>query len=262
MSRKVKTILKISACTLFTLVMCVSAYQLQKTQKHYQQEALLHQALLVYKPESIRMNPSENEPSAIALLRAQYPDVVGWITIPGTQIDYPFVQAEDNDKYLRADINGDYLYAGSIFMDALSAPDFSLFNTIIYGHNMKNGSMFGTLPIFRDEETFNRLTEGTVFLADAEYQFEIFACLLTNHDDSIVYTSLQNTAVEKQALLDYLKESASQYREIGVSTDDHILTLSTCSYEFSDARTVVVGRLVKVDAAGISQVTENTSLES
>jgi len=259
MSRTVKTVLKISFCLVLAVVMCFSAYQIQKTQGQYEQEELLHQTLLVYKPVSVSAKQTvsieatepdvqgePDEPGAVALLREQYPDVIGWITIPGTRIDYPFVQAEDNDKYLRTDINGNYLSAGSIFLDYRSAPDFSLFNSVIYGHNMKNSSMFGTLPGFRNEGTFNQLTDGTVFLEDIEYRFEIFACLLTNNYDSIVYSSLQSTDADKQAFLDYIAKNASRYRDIGVGTDDHLLTLSTCSYEFADARTVIVGRLAEI----------------
>ena len=89
-------------------------------------------------------------------------------------------------------------------------------------------------------------SDGTVFLEDTEYRFEIFACLLTNNYDSIVYSSLQSTDADKQAFLDYIAKNASRYRDIGVGIDDHVLTLSTCSYEFADARTVIVGRLVEI----------------
>ena len=236
------------------LAMIISAQKINETQAQYQQEKLLHQTLLVYKPVS-RTNDDQmlaaaepetsEEPSAVALLRAQYPSVVGWITIPGTKIDYPFVQADDNDKYLSADLNGDYLAAGSVFLDYRSAPDFNLFNTVMYGHNMKNGSMFGSLPTLSDAATFAQVVDGAVHLEGTEYRLEIFVCMVTNSYDGLVYNSLQNTDEEKQEFLDYVQSNAVRYRDIGPKVTDRFLTLSTCSYEFADARTVVIGRLIE-----------------
>ena len=250
---RIKTISKIVAGLLLVGFMIFSANEILRTHAQYQEAELLHQAMLVYKPSPSTPKPQgeeitePQEPSAVALMREQYPDVVGWITIPGTQIDYPFLQGEDNDQYLRADINGDYLLAGSIFLDYRSAPDFSGFNTVMYGHNMKNSSMFGSLPTFHRAEVFSTITEGMVFLENTEYRLEIFACLLTNNYDSVLYNSLQEFETDKQAFLDYVRHNADRYREIGVGIEDHILTLSTCSYEFDEARTVVIGRLVEID---------------
>ena len=254
------TISKIAIGLLLTAVMLFAAKEILNTQTQYQEAELLHQSLLVYKPISVTRLPAasktqeeepepteQEEPSAISLMQEQYPDVVGWLTLPGTPIDYPFVQGRDNDEYLRADLNGDYLFAGSIFLDYRSAPDFSTFNSIIYGHNMKNASMFGSLPNFKAAEYFQDITDGSVFLAEKEYKFEIFAALLTNNYDSILYNSLQITEEDKQAFLDYIRENARHYRNIGETTDDYILTLSTCSYEFDEARTVVVGRLIEIN---------------
>ena len=250
MSGKMKLILKIAVCLVLVTVMGISALRISETQAQYEKEELLHQSLLVYKPISLKSGNVEfkepGEPSTVALLRMQYPNVVGWITIPGTRIDYPFMQAEDNDQYLDTDINGDYLFAGSIFLDYRCLPDLSLYNSVIYGHNMNNSSMFGTLPSFRDSEFFEQITEGMVYLEETEYRLEIFACILTNNYDGMVYNSLQNTSEEKTDFLQHIKDNATQYREIGVSENDRFLTLSTCSYEFADARTVVIGRLAEI----------------
>ena len=245
---KARDILKIICSVLLIALMCVSGYQISHTQTQYQQEALQHQALLAYKPARELTMFVPNAPSGVALLRQEYPDVAGWLEITGTKIDYPFVLAEDNDKYLRSDLDGNYLLAGSLFMDYRCTPDFSLFNTIIYGHNIKNGSMFGTLPSFRDADFFARHTEGIIHLEDTAYQLEIFACVLTNRYDGMIYNSLQESEMDKQLFLRYVQDNAAQYRDIGVSIEDTIVTLSTCSYEFADARTVLIGRLVAAEA--------------
>jgi sortase, SrtB family len=252
MKGKVKGIIKAVCSVLLVGVMCVSGYQICITQAQYQQEELQHQALLAYKPMPVAPDSDyAPPPSGVALLRQEYPDVAGWLEIPNTKIDYPFVLAEDNDEYLRADLDGNYLLAGSIFMDYRCMPDFSLFNTIIYGHNMKNGSMFGTLPSFRTAAFFAQHPEGIIHLEDETYRLEFFACVLTNRYDTTIYNSLQNTQTDKLAFLNHVQSTAAQYRDIGISAEDTIVTLSTCSYEFADARTVLIGRLVMEEAATI-----------
>ena len=245
---KAKDIIKIICSALLIVLMCVSSYQISHTQTQYQQEALQHQALLAYKPVRDLTELTPDALSGVAILRQEYPDVAGWLEITGTKIDYPFVLAENNDKYLRSDLDGNYLLAGSLFMDYRCTPDFSLFNTIIYGHNMKNGSMLGTLPSFRDADFFARHAEGMVHLEDTSYRLEIFACVVTNRYDGMIYNSLQESVMDKQLFLRYVQDNAVQYRDIGISTADTIVTLSTCSYEFADARTVLIGRLIAIEA--------------
>ena len=103
------------------------------------------QAPVSQSPQAPRPNRSQMD---LDKLRALNPDTVGWITMDRTVIDYPVVQGKDNDYYLRRLYSGEKGYAGSIFMDAGNAPDFSDRNTLIFGHNMKSGSMFGTLQNF------------------------------------------------------------------------------------------------------------------
>ena len=98
----------------------------------------------------------EAEPSGylqidFAGLQAVNPDVIAWIDIPGLSVSYPVVQGEDNSYYLHHLFTGEYNSSGSIFADCHNQPDFTDQNTIIYGHNMKNGSMFGTLSHYQDQ---------------------------------------------------------------------------------------------------------------
>ena len=85
-------------------------------------------------------------------LKALNPDVVGWIYSADTQINYPVLLGEDNSEYLHHMVNGEYNSAGSIFMDCRNKPDLSDFNTILYGHHMKNGSMFASLHQYTEQE--------------------------------------------------------------------------------------------------------------
>jgi len=175
-------------------------------------------------------------------LQAQHEDAAGWINIPYTDIDYPFVQGTDNAYYLNRDINGKNAAAGTIFMDCRNARDLSDFNTIIYGHHMKNGTMFGALKEFQNRDFFDSRKTGTVYLADRTYELEFFAFLVIQPNDAVIF-SIPTGDSSKRAFLGYVKDTARFYRDIGVTAADKIVTLSTCSYEFRDARMVLLGRL-------------------
>lgn len=234
-------------CAALVVVMFAAGLLLARADGEYQQEEDYHQALLEYKP--VRLAESVGQVTNVSLLELQtlYPDVVGWLAIPGTQIDYPFVYPKEENEYLRADLDHNYLASGTLFMDDRAQTDLTSFNSVIYGHYMKNGSMFGSLPDFRNSEVFARYPEGTLQLPYANYTLEIFAAVLTNRYDAAIYDCGQSSGEEKQAFLDTLRENAVQYRDIGATAEDVFVTLSTCSYEFSDARTVVVARLVPAE---------------
>ena len=115
----------------------------------------------------------------LALL-AQYPDAVGWIALPNTEINYPFAQHKNNDYYLRRDLKGEYAAAGTIFMDSRCERDFTSQNTILYGHHMKNGSMFGTLKMFGEASFFDTNASGTIYLPNDTLTLAFFAFLVVD----------------------------------------------------------------------------------
>jgi len=234
-------------CATFVLVAAIvfSGYRLWGINQNYTEEAAFHSQILQYKPalSSAPEDAGSQGNHTIADLQAKYPDAVGWLTIPGTAIDYPFAQATDNDYYLHRDLDGNQLTAGTLFMDFRNNADFSGFNTVVYGHHMKNGSMFGALQSFNDQAFFDSNPTGTIFLADKTLAIEFFAFVVVHADDAQVYDTTISDAPSAETFLGYLKNSARHYRDIGASSSDHIVTLSTCNYEFSDARMVLVGRL-------------------
>jgi len=254
-----KIVFSVIAIVLF-VTLTFSIIQLRLIQSSGAEEAALHKQLMEYKPE---LTVSASEPAPPALepvspastpkgnqnildLQAKYPDAVGWITIPNTNVDYPFVQAKDNSYYLRRDLDGKTLSAGTLFMDYRNSADLSGFNTIIYGHNMKNGSMFGTLKDFDDQTFFDANQTGTVFIANKTYAIEFFAYIVLKADDSSIYDPSVSDPLDETAFLAHAKSAARYYRDIGVTAGDHILTLSTCDYEFNDARMVLLGRLKEI----------------
>jgi len=199
----------------------------------YRAEAEMHGAVMEYKPQN-----DEIINQSVIDLQAKYPDVAGWLTIPGTKIDYPFVWYEDNDYYLRRDLNGDYALAGTLFLDFRCEKDFTSPNTIIYGHHMKNGSMFGTLKSFADKAFFDANTQGTIYLPRETLTLEFFAYMVVKATDQEIYS-----VEPSENWLGYVRQNARQFRDIGLADADQIITLSTCSYEFDNARMVLLAKI-------------------
>ena len=162
--------------------------------------------LLHYKPAVLAAdNPTLTE------LQARNPDVCGWLTIDGTNIDYPFVQGATNMDYINRDVTGAFSLSGSVFLDSRCAAGLTDPYTLMYGHHMENGAMFGDVAAFAQADFFAAHTSGSVSLPDAAYTVELFACLCTDAYDSAVYDPARyQTGV--QPLLDYLAANAVQQR--------------------------------------------------
>ena len=172
-------------------------------------------------------------------------DTIGWISIADTAIDYPIVQADDNSYYLTHDCNHDESKHGSIFMDYRNAADFSDNHTILYGHNMKDGSMFHDLHEYSKHGFFNEHTSIKVYSQGVYRKWVIFSTYSTEPDFNYlqtVFTSSKDYSVFLQALLSH---SEFSNEEIQVTAADQILTLSTCSNDFENGRRVVHAKLVE-----------------
>ena len=246
---------------LFVLVAVIgySGYQLWSIRQNYVHEARIHNRLMQYSPlaQASTLQASQTTTFADASeqndtvvnqsiidLQENYPSVVGWLTIPETLIDYPFAQVDDNDYYLHRDLDQNWSQAGTIFMDYRNNADLSDFNTIIFGHNMKNGSMFGTLQEFNDKGFFENNTMGKIFLADKIFQLDFIAFAVIKPNDAVIYNPYITEEADKIDFLNHVAKNARHYRDIGVTSQDNIITLSTCSYEFNDARMVLIARLM------------------
>ena len=203
--------------------------------------AFTGQDLLQYKPAALAAsNPTLTE------LQALNPDVRGWLTVDGTNIDYPVVQGATNMDYINRDVYGDFSLSGAVFLDSRNAADFTDAYSILYGHHMENGAMFGDISKFTDADYFAAHPAGTLSLPDAAYTIELFACLEADAYDSAVYAP-ETYAGGARPLLDYAKAHAVQWRNIGdMGGDDRIVALSTCAGAETNGRVVVLGRLCPV----------------
>lgn len=197
--------------------------------------------LLHYKPAALAAdNPT------LAELQARNPDVCGWLTIDGTNIDYPFVQGATNMDYINRDVTGAFSLSGSVFLDSRCAAGLTDPYTLMYGHHMENGAMFGDVAAFAQADFFAAHTTGSVSLPDAAYTVELFACLCTDAYDSAVYDPARyQTGV--QPLLDYLAANAVQQRPCSADARAGILALSTCAGAETNGRVVVFGWLHPIE---------------
>lgn len=176
-------------------------------------------------------------------------DVYAWITIPGTEIDYPILQHEtDNTYYLNYNIDGSYGYPGCIYTENMNSKDFSDNNTVIYGHNMKNGTMFAQLHKYEDASFFEENQKIHIYTPNEELSYTIFAAYI--YDDRHLLYSFDFSQEEVYA--DYLEEiknmrsmNALVRDDVEVTTEDKIITLVTCLGNQPEKRLLVQAVLDK-----------------
>ena len=171
-------------------------------------------------------------------------DVIGWLYCPDTVINYPVVQGENNDQYLRKDLDGKYLVSGTLFADYRNGVLDEDANYIIYGHNMKNGTMFSMLTKYKTQSYYDQHPVMYYLTPDGNYKLELFAGLVIKRDDRI-YNPKLNEEEFSELLNDYRAKSTFK-SNVELEYNDTIVTLSTCSYEFDNARYIVIGRLVEL----------------
>lgn len=263
--KKFKSVLRIVLILLCIGIMAFCGYKLYETYAEYAAGTELyddltnHYVVPVEPPESV---PQEDTPTVetaplsvdFAALLEENSDVVAWIYCADTAVNYPVVQSDDNSYYLRRMLNGKYNIAGTLFMDYRCPADLSCWNTIIYGHNVKNGSMFGILPYYKDPAYYEVHPVWYLLTPDAEYKIELVAGYITPYDSDAY--NIPQTREERDALLAMAKENSTFVTDTVVGEWDRLITLSTCTYEYDDARYVLVGVLRPLGEAadaGISQ---------
>ena len=171
--------------------------------------------------------------------------MVGWIYSPGTTINYPVVRAEDNDYYLHRYLDGSTNAGGIPFMDCQCPRDFSGANSIVYGHHMNDGSMFASLSNYREDGYYQAHPVMYLNTPTQNYRIDVFSGYVTDAD-SDTYTLSFGDADSYLAYLNSMRLQSDFAADVEISAEDRILTLSTCSYEYWDARYVVQGKLVPI----------------
>ncbi len=173
-------------------------------------------------------------------LLAEGSDVVGWLWIPDSEISYPLVQGADNDQYLHQTYNGVQNSSGSIFLDYRCSPDLSDWNTVIYGHNMKNGSMFGSLDAYADQDYFDTHPLLYILTPDRILKYRVFSAYVTEYDSETYDLSGEDRAAYVQYALDSSAVQGGRDQE----TAAPLLLLSTCTSRTRTERFVVHAVLI------------------
>lgn len=232
-------ILSAIAAIMILLMLAYGGYSLWDSYM-INQGAFTGSDLLKYKPTG----ETGGENYSLEELIALNPDTRAWLTIDDTHIDYPVVQGEDDMEYINTDVFGEFALSGSIFLSCLNSPDFSDHYNLIYGHHMDNGAMFGDVMEFEDETYFESHQTGTLYLPEETYHITLFAYMEADGYDRLIYRPGRECE-SMQELLNYLKKSSTQYRDIGVTAEDRIIGMSTCVDAVTNGRAILFGRLEK-----------------
>jgi sortase B len=172
-------------------------------------------------------------------------DVIGWIYIPDTQINYPIVQGENNDEYLYHLLTGEYNGSGSIFMDYRNDADWLDRHSVIYGHNMKNGTMFADILNYQNRDFYKAHPTGYLLTPYGNFEIVFFAGYVANPTVPEENAWELNFA-DDESYLQWLSnaESRSAFQSNTVpDVQERVITLSTCSYAYDDARFILQGVL-------------------
>lgn len=191
------------------------------------------QTPMAAEPEEVPREPLPEEvqfllESDLGSLRETNADVLGWIHIPDTVISYPLMRSKDNSEYLSLRWDRVYSVSGSIFLEQKNSADLSDFHTLIYGHNMRDGSMFGQLHNYRSQEFVDSQPYVYIATDDAILRYEVFSAYMANVTSDTYRLYFEDDA-RKQSCIDFYLEQSEVESDLVPTVEDQILTLSTCT---------------------------------
>ena len=173
-------------------------------------------------------------------------DVVAWLTVDNTSIDFPLMQGGNNDEYINKDPFGNFSLSGSIFLDSRNSADFSDPYSMLYGHHMEHGAMFGALDDFIRQDFFDQHRTGSLITTSGQdYKIRFFAACKADATEKTVFDPPDST---NEQLLQFLKQHAAVFEPQGVDAQSRILALSTCQSAENVERMIVFGILIPVSS--------------
>ncbi|ACV50471.1 sortase, SrtB family [Lancefieldella parvula DSM 20469] len=223
-------------------LLIAAAIMFGKTQVDYYAQDVINQELAAY--TTVPEKKDEAPVVDWAGLKAVNSQVVGWIQIPGSQINYPVYQTTDNEYYLHTNAKGEWSIGGQIFMDYENNPNGLIDQqTILYGHHMRNGSMFQFIGALNDQNTFNKVETIWYVTPTQTYELEPIFTYHTDEDDDEVrqfnFTSVDEFRSYLKDRLSRAVSSRSDAAEV-ISRTEHVLTLFTCNYTDQYGRTMLI----------------------
>ena len=229
MKRMINNILLIICIFIF----CISTWKLYGYYRSYKKAKDTYSKIA---KENVKISKNERKID-FKKLKSQNQDIAGWIYIRGTTIDYPIVQGKDNEEYLHQDFNKKKSSSGTIFLDNNCKKDFTSDNNIIYGHHMKNGTMFAQLLKFREKSFLKKHNEIMIFTPDRTIHLKVISAYAQKAQNKIPVTFANDK--QKKAYIKKIESMSEQTIKTSRINDSHIYTFVTCSYEGEDNRTYV-----------------------
>lgn len=239
--------LRIVCILVMIVLLCVigyCVYNIVVIQKEYNESEDAFRAvadLVVKKIDA----PSEEKKAELDIeidfdeLNRQNKDIFAWIYCADTPLNYPVVKGKNNDQYLRHLIDGRYNNSGTLFLDAANSKDLSDAHSFIFGHNMKNGTMFACLLDYSKSGYYEAHPNIYLLTKDANYRLEVFSAYKTTDGDSESYNRDFERSDDMSAYFASLKSRSDFTCDISYEKGDKILTLSTCEYSRASGRYVV-----------------------
>ena len=245
--------LLLAACSSFMLVQEIGEYR-ESAEAYDGLADLVEMPQQEEKPDTTEETSGEDDsvvlPSVdFEILQENGPDIIAWLTLPDTAVNYPVTQAEDNDYYLRHLYDGTYNKAGCLFADYENKKDFSDRNTIIYGHNMRDGSMFASLNEYKEQSYYESHPQMYLVTPDGGYLCDIFAAFEAKPKESGSDTSPWRMEWKDDGAyttwLSAMADRSVVETDVTVTSSDKVLTLSTCT-PGGASRFIVMGKLTEV----------------
>lgn len=214
-------------------VFCISAYKLYGYYKSYKEAKDTYEKI---KKDNVKKTNGDRTID-FDKLRAKNPDIVGWVYAKGTGIDYPIVQGKDNEEYLHMDYNKKKSSSGTIFLDYGCDKSFISDNNIIYGHHMKNGTMFAKLLKFREESFLKKHHVIILYTPKKTMHLKVISAYAVKAQDQMPITFANET--QKKEYITKIRRMSEPSIKLDDKKIDRIYTFMTCSYERDDNRTYV-----------------------
>lgn len=232
--RLMDSIINLMVLLLFLTVIAFAGYALWDSQQLY---------LEAEDEQYEQYKPAAGDNLSFSQLQKINPDVFGWLTVYGTNIDYPLVQGEDNEIYVNTSVTGESLLSGSIFLDYRNRQDLSDFNSIIYGHHMDRQVMFGDIGQFVEATYFASRQYGNLYVGGHNYGIKFFAFLRVDAYDCRVYTPAIEGEANQQEYLENLLGMVMHSRPVKLGAEDQLILLSTCVSDSTNGRHILAGKL-------------------
>lgn len=235
------------ANVILVAILIFSSFQIANKLMDYKKSEELYSEMqdIVTSTEKNNIENPEDNINTYEKLKAINPEYTFWVEVENTNISYPVVQGNDNSYYLKKDFNKQNNSAGTIFMDSLNNFEVDN-NTVLYGHNMKNKTMFNNVTLFKKKDFFNQNNKIKIKhdKEEKEYTYEVFS--VYHSDNSFDYNMVKfGQGYTFEDFIDDIKEKSIYKKDIEITENDKIITLSTCSYEFKGAKTTIHAKLIE-----------------